>query len=248
MPDGGALTAVGRYLTATEARQIADRLAEDEPLSDALGAVDVARRTEAGTLLRATGLGGAELVAPLRAVQGAKSIETSAQAVWTMPGHLVMASPLNTSTAELVRSARSSVICSTYNFQQTSGLWHALRDAAERPGVRVRAYIDAEAAAGQGTGPSAVEIAQWIAPGCVFRTRPVDGKPVRNHAKFVSVDHRFLIVTSANYSWSAENRNVELGVRLDDEALAQGVEAQMRDAESALYDQVVAPTPANPAS
>lgn len=240
MPDGGPLTAVGRYLTATEARQVADRLAEGEPLSSALNAVDGSRRSEADALLRATGLSAADLIAPLRAVQGAKSVVTSAQAVWTMPGHFVMASPLNTSTAELVRSARSSVVCSTYNFQQTSGLWRALRDAAMRPGVRVRVYIDAEAAAGPGNGPSAIEIAQWIAPGRVFRTRPVDGQPVRNHAKFVSVDHRFLIVTSANYSWSAENRNVELGIRADDSGLASAVEQQMRDAEAVLYERVTA--------
>jgi phosphatidylserine/phosphatidylglycerophosphate/cardiolipin synthase-like enzyme len=226
-----ALEALGAYLTATEARQIASRLDDEEPLSSAIGAVDPARRSEAARLIAQAGLGGGELVAVLRAIQGAKSIATSAQAVWTMPGHLVSASPLTTSTAELVRSARSSVVCSTYNFETTSGLWDALRDAAGRPGVHVRVYVDADAANGS-------SVASWIAPGVVLRTRSIDGKPVRNHAKFVSVDHRFVIVTSANYSWSAENRNVELGVRLDDPALADAIESQMREAEASLYEKV----------
>jgi phosphatidylserine/phosphatidylglycerophosphate/cardiolipin synthase-like enzyme len=236
--DAGALVALGAFLTATEARQVADRLADGEPLSMALGAVESSRRTEAAGLVQATGLAGTDLVPALRAIQGAKSVETAAHAVWTMPGHLVTASPLTTSTAELVRSARTSVVCSTYNFQETSGLWLALRDAATRPGVRVRVYVDAEAASGA-SGPDATSIAGWLAPAKVFRTVPVNGKPVRNHAKFVSVDHRFLIVTSANYSWSAENRNVELGVRLDDPALADAVEGQMRDAEALLYERIV---------
>jgi len=225
------LVALGEYLTATEARQVADGLRDGVPLAFAVAAVDPARRTEAERLLKATGLAGTDLVRVLRAVQGAKSVTTSAQPVFTMPGHLVTASPLTTSTAELVRSARSSVVCSTYNFETTSGLWDALRDAAGRPGVHVRVYVDADAANGS-------SVASWIAPGVVLRTRSIDGKPVRNHAKFVSVDHRFVIVTSANYSWSAENRNVELGVRLDDPALADAIESQMREAEASLYEKV----------
>ncbi|WP_311836273.1 phospholipase D-like domain-containing protein [Cellulomonas fimi] len=69
----------------------------------------------------------------------------------------------------------------------------------------------------------------------VFRTSNFDGKPVRNHAKFVSIDHRWIVVTSANFSWSAEFGNVELGVLVDDSNLADAVEREMREAESVLY-------------
>ncbi len=237
MADSGAVAAVGAYLTATEARQLADRIADHEPLSSALTAVDPSRRTEAQQLLQAAALDAPALVAALRAIQGAKSVATSAHAVWTMPGHLVKASPLTIATAELVRSARTSVVCSTFNFQQTSGLWSALQDAARTPGVQVRIYLDAKAANSEGS-PSAVEVATWLTPARVLQTRALNGKAIRNHAKFVSVDHRFLIVTSANYSWSAENRNCELGVRLDDSALAEAVESQMKEAEPMLYELV----------
>jgi phospholipase D/transphosphatidylase len=65
-----------------------------------------------------------------------------------------------------------------------------------------------------------------------------DGRAVTSHAKFLSVDHRFLLVGSANFSYSAEERNVELGLRLDDPALAASVEKQMRDLEANVYEQV----------
>ncbi|MCA1676885.1 MAG: phospholipase D-like domain-containing protein, partial [Actinobacteria bacterium] len=65
-----------------------------------------------------------------------------------------------------------------------------------------------------------------------------DGMPVRNHAKFLAIDHRFLLVTSANFSWSAEHGNVELGVLADNANLVQAVESEMRRAEDSLYEQV----------
>ena len=65
----------------------------------------------------------------------------------------------------------------------------------------------------------------------VLRTRPFDGHPVRNHAKFLAIDHRFLLVTSANFSWSAEYDNVEFGVLIDNRNLAESVEREMRDVE-----------------
>ena len=74
----------------------------------------------------------------------------------------------------------------------------------------------------------------------VMRTRaPEDGKrAVTSHAKLLSIDHRFLLVGSANLSYSAEERNVELGLRLDDPALAHGVEKQLRDLEGIVYEQM----------
>ncbi|MFC8943695.1 phospholipase D-like domain-containing protein, partial [Streptomyces griseoincarnatus] len=109
--------------------------------------------------------------------------------------------------------------------------------ASRRPGGGVRVYVAAGASAG-GSGPSAGEVAEWLAPGEAFRTRDFDGRPVRNHAKFLSVDHRFVVVTSANFSWSAEYGNIELGVRIDDPSLADRVEREMRDAEDVLYEPI----------
>ena len=62
---------------------------------------------------------------------------------------------------------------------------------------------------------------------------------MRNHAKFLVVDHQILVVTSANLSYSAEERNVELGLRIDDPLLARTVEDQMRALEDiGIYERV----------
>jgi phosphatidylserine/phosphatidylglycerophosphate/cardiolipin synthase-like enzyme len=53
------------------------------------------------------------------------------------------------------------------------------------------------------------------------------------------VDHRFLLVTSANFSWSAENGNVEFGVLHDNGNLADSVEREMRNAEDVIFERVM---------
>ena len=60
----------------------------------------------------------------------------------------------------------------------------------------------------------------------------------RNHAKFLAVDHQVLLMTSANFSYSAENLNIELGLKVEDRNLTEMVERQMREFESTLYEQV----------
>ena len=65
---------------------------------------------------------------------------------------------------------------------------------------------------------------------------------VRNHAKFLVIDHRFLLVSSANFSGSAEHNNVEFGILHDNRNLAESVELEMRQAEDRLF-QLVTPGP-----
>lgn len=105
-----------------------------------------------------------------------------------------------------------------------------------RGGTGVRGTAASRRAPGLSTG----EMARRLRGAVVMRTRaPEDGKrAVTSHAKLLSIDHRFLLVGSANLSYSAEERNVELGLRLDDPALAHGVEKQLRDLEGVVYEQV----------
>lgn len=72
----------------------------------------------------------------------------------------------------------------------------------------------------------------------MLRTKSFDGRQIRNHSKFISIDHRFLLVTSANFSWSAENTNVEFGVLVDSPNLAESVERELRDAEDFVFERV----------
>jgi phosphatidylserine/phosphatidylglycerophosphate/cardiolipin synthase-like enzyme len=228
-----AASRLGELLTGTDAKQIADRLADGDTLSTALRPVASGRRPILRDLL--AGTDPESVIAVLRAIQSARAVPTAVRPVWTMPGHLAHGGPLTSSIRHLVDGARQSVVCSTYNFQRSSSLWDALSLAARRPELTLRLYIDAMAA----NSPSATEIATRLKPGVVLRTKEFDGRHVRNHAKFLAIDHRFLLVSSANFSWSAENDNLEFGVIVDDRNLTEAVEREMRDAEEVLYDPIL---------
>jgi phosphatidylserine/phosphatidylglycerophosphate/cardiolipin synthase-like enzyme len=158
-----------------------------------------------------------------------------------MPGHLAQAGPLTSSVTHLVDSARQSVTCSTFNFQKSSGLWAALRHAARRPEITMRLYVDTNAAdrSPVSGAPTTSEVAAQLRPAVVLRTKQFDNHIVRNHAKFLAIDHRFLLVTSANFSWSAEHTNIEFGVFIDNPNLTESVERQMLQAEDSLYERVL---------
>lgn len=245
--DPVAARTLGQLLTGTEARDIADRLADGDTLTAALKVVAAGRRPEVRALLEhgaASGAPGtAHIVAVLRAVEGARSITTALDPLWTMPGHLAQAGPLTSSVTHLVENARQSVTCSTFNFQRSSGLWEALRRAARRPESEVRVYLDTQAADQhpKAWSPTTAEVAAHLRPGIVLRTKDFDGVYIRNHAKFLAIDHRFLLVTSANFSWSAEHGNVEFGVLIDNPNLTESVEREIRRTEDLIYERVFAP-------
>jgi len=258
------LRALGAFLTGSEADGIAARLSGGATLSQALVVVPAARRPRARELLGAAGLGPQtreQSVDVLRAVAGAASRIKDVTPVWTAPAGAVGGGALTADVFALVGSANTSVVCATYNLQPSSALWAALVDLrTRRPGVSVRLYLDTQAADGPFHRPegrrgyreqnhdrgsssrlSTGEIAQRLRGAVVMRTRAPkddDGRAVTSHAKFLSIDHRFLLVGSANFSYSAEERNVELGLRLDDPALAHSVEKQMRDLEQTVYERV----------
>lgn len=232
---------LGEFLTGTEAKQIADRLGDGDTLTAALRVVTPGRRAETRSLVSA--LSHDALIGLLRAIEGARSARTAVDPLWTMPGHLARNGRLTSSVTYLVERARHSVVCSTFNFQRSSGLWTALETAARRPEIAMRVYMDLNAAdrLPRSSSPTTDEVAAHLRPGVVLRTVTFDGRPVRNHSKFISIDHRFLLVTSANFSWSAENVNLELGMLIDNRNLAEAVEHQMRDVEDDLFERVRPP-------
>ncbi|GLX98734.1 DISARM system phospholipase D-like protein DrmC [Herbidospora sp. NBRC 101105] len=240
-PDGGAARELGEQLTSTEAKGIADRLSDGDTLTTALRIVPTARRAEIRALLAQ--LGKDAVVAVLRAVEGARSITTTLSPIWTMPGHLAQSGPLTSSAVDLIEGARQSITCSTFNFQRTSKLWEALRRAAQRPEIALRVYLDTRAAdSSTGRSPSITQLAAHLAPGIVLRTKEFDGAYVRNHAKFLIADHRFLLTTSANFSWSAEHGNIEFGVLIDNRSLAETVERELLRAEEYLFERAQFPS------
>lgn len=232
---------LGVLLTGTEARAIADRLADGDTLTASLRVVAPGRRAEVRELLDAVERGSAIVV--LRAIEGAHSSPTTIDPLWTMPGHLAQHGRLTSSVTYLVDNARYSVVCSTFNFQRSSGLWNALRRAAQRPEVSIKVYMDtnaADQAQHRAWSPTTDEVALHLSPAVVMRTKSFDDRQVRNHSKFISIDHRFLLVTSANFSWSAENANLEFGLLVDNANLAESVERELREAEDFVFERVAA--------
>lgn len=236
------------FLMESEARELANHIAAGETLTQALKVIGQSRRNTTRKMLQTAGLETNRrdlTVAVLRAVEGAHGHTTSITPVWTAPGHLIQHGQLTSSIHHLVSSARESVVCSTFNFQRSSALWKALSDAAGRTEVNVRVYVDTHAADKNPAlwKPTTVQISGELSGAIVFRTKPDEnGHRPRNHAKFIAIDHQFLLVTSANFSKSAEQLNIELGLRVDDPIVTQHVENQMRSLETSLYERVPEPT------
>lgn len=226
---------LGEFLTATEARGIATLLAAGQHTSHALREVNAARRQRAKELLLAAGLGHANLesaLAVLGAIAGAKSIRHEFIPVWTMPGNEANIGHLTGEFHRIVQAARQSVTCATYNFEPTSQMWDVLRGASEQPGVVVTVYVDADKADGD-------KVKAQLPRATVYRSSLLpNGKQVVSHAKFVVIDHALLLLTSANFSFSAENRNIEFGLRIRDASLAASVESTMTSKHGSLYELV----------
>ena len=225
--------ALGKFLTAKEAIGLAVLLGAGEHTTRALREINSARRDEVKELFTAAGLGHTELdrsLAVLHAIAGAKMVRNDLTPVWTMPGNEATVGYLTSEFHRLVQAARQSVTCATYNFETTSQMWNVLREASEQPGVVVTVYVDADKA-------DADKVKAQLPRATIYRSAVLpDGKQVVSHAKFIVIDHAMLLLTSANFSFSAENRNIELGLRVHDPALAESIETTMKSKHGSLYE------------
>lgn len=227
------LSELGAYLTANEAAGLAVLLGAGEHTVQALSAVGAARRERAGELLKAAGIGhtdSALSVAVLRGIAGAKSVHHELIPVWTMPGNEASIGHLTGQFHDVVAGARVSVTCATYNFSPTSNMWDALLTASEEPDVAVCVYVDGDK--GDSTGVKA-----RLPRATVYRSGTLaDGQPIVSHTKFIIVDGEIVLLTSANFSYSAENTNVEFGLLIHDSGLAASIESTMASKRGSLYE------------
>lgn len=226
---------LGEFLTAREAEALAVQFTSGQHIVRALAVVNVARRGLAKELLAEAGLGhedGQTAARVLRAIAGAKSLTRDLTPVWTMPGNEAKIGHLTGEFHRLVQAARQSVVCATYNFEKTSQMWKVLKEASEQPGVVVTVYVD-------GNKADAVRVKGQLPKATVYQSAVLpNGKRVVSHAKFIVIDHEVLLLTSANFSFSAENRNVEFGLLVRDSALAASVESTMSSKNGTLYELV----------
>lgn len=229
---GEAFAALGEFLTFQEANGLAALLEAGEHTNLALGQVHPSRRGRVTDLLAKAGLGHEQpevSAAVLRAIAGAKSVNQALVPVWTMPGNEATTGHLTSEFHRMVTGARMSVTCATYNFSPNSNMWNALRTASEQPGVAVVVYVDAEKG-----DPSGVKAK--LPSATVYRSAQLpDGKPIVSHTKFIIIDHQIVLLTSANFSYSAENSNIEFGLRISDNGLATSIEKTMASKHGSLY-------------
>lgn len=230
-----SLAELGSFLTATEAERLAMQFGTGTPLSVAVREIAISRREHVKELLAASGIAPSDrerAVSVLRAIAGAKTVLRELTPVWTMPGNEANIGHLTSEFHRIVGAARQSVTAATYNFQDTSQMWTALKAASDQPGVVVTVYVDAGVA-------DAATVKVQLPGATIYRSALLpNGKQVISHAKFIVVDHELLLITSANFSFSAENRNVEFGILILDTALAASVEATMRSKHGSLYELV----------
>jgi phosphatidylserine/phosphatidylglycerophosphate/cardiolipin synthase-like enzyme len=226
---------LGKYLTATEAEGLAVLIYAGEHTAHALSSVGSARRVRASELLKAAGIGHTTpqlSVAVLRGIAGAKSVHRELVPVWTMPGNEATIGHLTNQFHDTVTAARTSITCATYNFSPTSNMWEALKTASEQPDVAVCVYVDAEKG-----DPAGVKAR--LPRATVYRSATLaDGRPIVSHTKFIIVDHEIVLLTSANFSYNAENRNVEFGLLIHDSGLATSIESTMASKRGSLYKLV----------
>ena len=226
-------SALGAYLTASEAEALAVQFEIGQHSMKALTIVSPARRQDIKALLATAELDhrdGVRTASVLRAIAGAKSIHRDLVPVWTMPGNEARIGHLTGEFHRLVRAARISVTCATYNFEKTSQMWTVLKQASEQPGVLVTVYIDGDKA-------NAINVRAQLPRATVYRSAELpSGKRVVSHAKFIIIDHEILLITSANFSFTAENRTVEFGLLVRDSALAESTESVMTSKHGTLYE------------
>ena len=226
---------LGEYLTASEAEALAALLEAGEHTAHALLAVGAARRERVAELLKATGLGHTDLdrsTAVLGAIAGAKAVHRQLVPVWTMPGNEATIGHLTSEFHRIVTAARVSVTCATYNFSANSNMWSILQNVSEQPGVTVCVYVDADKG-----DPCSVKAR--LPRATVYRSAQLpDGSLIVSHTKFIIVDHEVVLLTSANFSYSAENRNVEFGLLIRDNGLATSIESTMASKHGTLYQLV----------
>ena len=226
---------LGEYLTGSEATGLAALFEAGQHTTQALREVGAPRRERAAELLRSAELSHADAprtVAVLRAIAGAKALRQDITPVWTMPGNEATIGHLTSEFDRLVLAARVSVTCATYNFERTSRMWTVLAEASEQPGVVVTVYLDGDKA-------DAAAVKAQLPKATVYRSGTLpDGTPVVSHAKFVIIDHTIVLLTSANLSYSAEHRNIELGLLLQIGSLAAAIESAIRQKSHTLYERV----------
>jgi phosphatidylserine/phosphatidylglycerophosphate/cardiolipin synthase-like enzyme len=221
-----ALELLAVSISPSQAVKIASSLEIDGSLPKALTKLpeDSPARTHlSACFLR---LGAEALASVLRALAAAGSrSSTSIRAVWSGPTFDGDGDHTTSALSHVIDEATEDVFASTYSATAGSAFVEALWRAIAR-GVRTTLLVDSTVNHG-----ATLSMLKSKLEGATFWTFvPADGGYGLQHAKVVIVDSRLALVTSANLSDAAAERNLEAGVIVRDTDFA----SKMRRRFSAL--------------
>jgi phosphatidylserine/phosphatidylglycerophosphate/cardiolipin synthase-like enzyme len=165
------------------------------------------------------------------------------QMVWTGPDQEGPAArDTGVVARELLGQASKSLLITTYSISRGSTTFEPVNDAMqEHPDLDVTLiiHVDMSRQSLYGTEAAAAFAREfWLTrwpwesrPRVFYDPRGVLQRPAGRalqHAKCIVIDVQRVFITSANYTESGQQRNVELGVVIRDERLAERVSQQFR--------------------
>jgi phosphatidylserine/phosphatidylglycerophosphate/cardiolipin synthase-like enzyme len=147
-------------------------------------------------------------------VQGVLQWPRAAELVWTGPSdHRVPVRSMWEALMGVIVVARHELWLSTYSAKPYQPLIDLLTDSRRR-GVEVSIAVETLAGAGSAISGSEPATAFAGIDGAKLYGWPVEDRPqdAKLHAKLALADEAMLLVTSANFTGSALERNIEAGV------------------------------------
>ncbi len=205
--------------------------------------------TEALVDMERDGMGGRHIARLLRLLveerEAGQRMADRVQLVWT-PAELDTVDARDTSVVvqEMFRWARQSVLICTFALDEKAKAIALFGELAARmdaePGLSVRVFANVHRPY-QDTQPAEVlvrgfakRVREHVWPGrrlpaVYYDPRSVELDPHQRavlHAKAVVIDRRWTLLTSANFTEAAHERNIEAGALVDDPRLAERVTQQ----------------------
>ena len=166
---------------------------------------------------------------------------TAPELVWTGPEHAAStARDTSVVLTSLFESARNDVVLAGYCFDHPTEVLGSLHATMKAYGVSLRMFIDIPQPEGSSTSAHshiAAHCGSFLAKNWPFgaplprifydKRASIPGPPfVSMHAKCVVVDGQRAFVSSANFTERGQERNIEVGVLIDDARFACHLAAQ----------------------
>lgn len=215
------IRALAEAISPPEAKLLASSLEIDGRIATAVAELDGSRREYARAALRSAlaELGDAgRLSSVLRLMQSmGERVVDKPRMVWSGPTFAGDSDHTTKAIANLIDFAEHEVLASTYSATLDSPFVMALRRALQR-GRKVTLIVDGMELASAGE-----KLASELSGAIVWKYALPVGTYGVQHSKVIVIDSSIALVTSANLSKAAAERNLEAGLLIRDRTLASGI-------------------------